>query len=143
MCKIQCLLIILLVNLLGALGLFAYSQNYLEIYNFEIGYISFLLVAIANFLAIKKYVQHKANLINQTDKNQKKKNKPSKIISGIELSFSWLRILAYTLLIIGLFSLMHLKAFIFWAYLLGISLSVFITILLQYVNLKKSKNSDY
>lgn len=141
MCKLQCGLILVLTNLLGAVGLFLFSKEIVDIYNFEVGYVSFFVIAITSLLSAKRIVHNKLDTIQDYPKEEKKrKNKPSKFILGIELSFFWSRILGYMLLIAGLFFLMYLKIFVFWAYLLGISLSAFIIILLQFINLKKSKS---
>lgn len=136
MCKIQCLLIIALVGLLACLFLNFLDGAFLSI-NFILGYVGFLFVCIANFFALKKRIDGNLQDLLYLEKKQKKKQRFSHLILGLQISSSYLRILAYILLIISIFSLMYFKIFVFWSYGLGIALSLFVVVGLQFRNLRK------
>lgn len=138
MCKIQCLLIVLLVDILVFLGLFfGFSEERMIAWNFEAGYLGFLFVAVANFFTLKKSIAKNLEAMQDLKNEEKKKRKFSNLILGAQISSSWLRILAYILLFLSLFFLMHFDQFVLWAYVCGIGISLFVVVLLQFWNLKK------
>lgn len=138
MCKIQCLLIVLLVDILVFLGFFfGFSEERMIAWNFEAGYLGFLFVAVANFFTLKKSIAKNLEAMQDLKNEEKKKRKFSNLILGAQISSSWLRILAYILLFLSLFFLMHFDQFVLWAYVCGIGISLFVVVLLQFWNLKK------
>lgn len=138
MCKIQCFLIVLLVDILFFLGLFVgFSEERMIAWNFEAGYLGFLFIAIANFFSLKKSIAKKLEGMQDLEIGEKKKRRFSHLVLGAQIFSSWLRILAYILLFLSLFFLMHFEQFVLWAYVCGIGISLFVVVLLQFWNLKK------
>lgn len=174
MCKIQCLLIVVAVGILGAaglglldngalgsggldakvlgggaldssglnsfenaLGLFGlWGANFWAL-NFLVGYVGFALVSVANFFALKRRVNAGLDALDGVEKEERKKQKYSRFVLGVQVFGSWVRILAYVLLGLGLFGLMRGGIFVFWSYGAGIFTCLFVVIVLQFFNLKR------
>ena len=170
MCKIQCLLIVVVVGILGALGLglldsgvlgsggvlsnaaadssglksFENLQGLFGLWganfwalNFLAGYVGFALVSVANFFALKRRVSVGLDALEEVEKEERKKQKYSRFVLGVQVFGSWVRILAYILLGLGLFGLMRGGIFVFWSYGAGIFTCLFVVIVLQFFNLKR------
>lgn len=170
MCKIQCLLIVVAVGILGALGLglldsgalgsggvlsnaaadssglksFENPQGLFGLWganfwalNFLAGYVGFALVSVANFFALKRRVSAGLDALEEVEKEERKKQKYSRFVLGVQVFGSWVRILAYILLGLGLFGLMRGGIFVFWSYGAGIFTCLFVVIVLQFFNLKR------
>ena len=170
MCKIQCLLIVMAVGILGALGLglldsgvlgsggvlsnaaadssglksFENLQGLFGLWganfwalNFLAGYVGFALVSVANFFALKRRVSAGLDALEEVEKEERKKQKYSRFVLGVQVFGSWVRILAYVLLGLGLFGLMRGGIFVFWSYGAGIFTCLFVVIVLQFFNLKR------
>ena len=174
MCKIQCLLIVVVVGILGALGLglldsgalgsggvdvkmlgggaldssglksFENLQGLFGLWganfwalNFLAGYVGFALVSVANFFALKRRVSVGLDALEEVEKEERKKQKYSRFVLGVQVFGSWVRILAYVLLGLGLFGLMRGGIFVFWSYGAGIFTCLFVVIVLQFFNLKR------
>ena len=174
MCKIQCLLIVVAVGILGALGLglldsgalgsgglgakvlgggaldssglkpFENARGIFGLWganfwalNFLAGYVSFALVSVANFFALKRRVSARLDALDGMEKEERKKQKYSRFVLGVQVFGSWVRILAYVLLGLGLFGLMRGGIFVFWSYGAGIFTCLFVVIVLQFFNLKR------
>ena len=174
MCKIQCLLIVVAVGILGALGLGLldsgalgngvldagvlgggaldssglksfegergifglWGANFWAL-NFLAGYVGFALVSVANFFALKRRVSVGLDALDEVEKEERKKQKYSRFVLGVQVFGSWVRILAYVLLGLGLFGLMRAGIFVFWSYGAGIFTCLFVVIVLQFFNLKR------
>ncbi|MCE3037918.1 hypothetical protein [Helicobacter anatolicus] len=134
MCKIKCLFILLGVNLIGAAALYGYMGWSWYLLNYEMGFFGFFLVSIASYLGLKKRVENEVNAMQQENF---KKQKYSKWILGIQVFTIWTRLLAYLLMIVGIFVLMFFEIFNLYVYLFGIFLSLINILFLQYLNLKK------
>ncbi|MCE3036448.1 hypothetical protein [Helicobacter anatolicus] len=134
MCKIKCLFILLGVNLIGAGALYGYMGWSWYLLNYEMGFFGFFLVSIASYLGLKKRVENEVNAMQQENF---KKQKYSKWILGIQVFTIWTRLLAYLLMIVGIFVLMFFEIFNLYVYLFGIFLSLINILFLQYLNLKK------
>lgn len=159
MCKIQCLLIVVAVGILGALGLGLLDNGALDssglksfesawgifglwganfwALNFLAGYVGFALVSVANFFALKRRVSAGLDALDGAEKEERKKQKYSRFVLGVQVFGSWVRILAYVLLGLGLFGLMRGGIFVFWSYGAGIFTCLFVVIVLQFFNLKR------
>ena len=174
MCKIRCLLIVVVVGILGALGLglldsgvlgsggvdvkvlgggvpdsseLKYFESERGIFglwganfwalNFLAGYVGFALVSVANFFALKRRVSVGLDALEEVEKEERKKQKYSRFVLGVQVFGSWVRILAYILLGLGLFGLMRGGIFVFWSYGAGIFTCLFVVIVLQFFNLKR------
>lgn len=174
MCKIRCLLIVVVVGILGALGLglldsgalgsggldakvlgggmldssglksFENPQGLFGLWganfwalNFLAGYVGFALVSVANFFALKRRVSAGLDALDGVEKEERKKQKYSRFVLGVQVFGSWVRILAYILLGLGLFGLMRGGIFVFWSYGAGIFTCLSVVIVLQFFNLKR------
>ncbi|WP_148213329.1 hypothetical protein [Helicobacter mustelae] len=104
--------------------------------NFEMGFLGFLFINLANFWGLKNRITKEADSLRSLPKEQKKQ-KSSRLFLGLRISGLWARILAYALFGWGLYALMHSGRFSFVSCAIGIALSLFGILFLQFLQLKK------
>lgn len=134
MCKIKCLLILLGFNFFGVLCLYFFGSDFSKmLLNFEVGFFGFLLINIANFFGLKKRIRDEVENLQL----EEKKKKYSKWVLGLQIFSLWARMLAYTLMILGIFLLIYFNVFHIYSILIGILMNLLGVVFLQFLNLKR------
>lgn len=125
----------LIVGIFGS-ACFAFWQKTFVL-NFLLGYVCFLLISIANFFSLKNRIKDDLQTLSSLQQKEKKKQRFSHFILGLQISGSLFRILAYSIMIASLFCLMYYDIFVFSAYAIGIGVGLLVVVVLQFLNLKR------
>ncbi|CRF50237.1 putative [Helicobacter heilmannii] len=128
MCSYLCALLLLGFNVLCAGGVFCFFDTR-GVLNFEVAFLSFLLILLAGYQQLKNKLQ------------STKESMPSKFFAfglGLQISLGWLKILAYGVFLGGLFGLLELYVFVPVAYFAGLGACLVGVVVLQALRRAKS-----
>ncbi|MGL2397993.1 hypothetical protein ACOWMU_00620 [Helicobacter pylori] len=128
MCQIQCLLILLFINIVSAIIVY-FFQAFQGVLNFEGGFLGFFIVALSSYHGVKK----RLDLRKQT-KEKEEKQKFQKFALGLEMSFNVWRLGGYGVLLGILGALLFLHLFNGLIFLIGVFVSSLSSALLRFLN---------
>lgn len=131
MCKIGCFLILCVWNLIclalmyGGLYFFDDVARFKHfVLSFEGAFFGFLLISIANLFSLKKRIDRQVEDLKMLDQTERKKQRFSKLILGLNISASVSRILAYVVFCVILWALMSKQEFFIMAFVSGVLASL-------------------
>ncbi|WP_024114665.1 hypothetical protein [Helicobacter pylori] len=129
MCQIQCLLVLLSINIASAIIVY-FFQAFQGVLNFEGGFLGFFIVALSSYYGVKK----RLDLRKQNSGEKEEKQKFQKFALGLEMSFSVWRLGGYGVLlgILGVLLFSHL--FNGLIFLIGVFVSSLSSALLRFLN---------
>ncbi|PUD69331.1 hypothetical protein C2R52_01905, partial [Helicobacter pylori] len=125
MCQIQCLLILLFINIVSAIIVY-FFQAFQGVLNFEGGFLGFFIVALSSYYGVKK----RLDLRKQTGEKEEKQ-KFQKFALGLEMSFNVWRLGGYGVLLGILGALLFLHLFNGLSFLIGVFVSSLSSALLR------------
>ncbi|WP_187926454.1 hypothetical protein KVC23_01520 [Helicobacter pylori] len=128
MCQIQCLLILLFINIVSATIVY-FFQAFQGVLNFEGGFLGFFIVALSSYHGVKK----RLDLRKQTEEKEEKQ-KFQKFALGLEMSFNVWRLGGYGVLLGILGALLFLHLFNGLIFLIGVFVSSLSSALLRFLN---------
>lgn len=128
MCQIQCLLILLFINIVSAIVVY-FFQAFQGVLNFEGGFLGFFIVALSSYHGVKK----RLDLRKQTEEKEEKQ-KFQKFALGLEMSFNVWRLGGYGVLLGILGVLLFLHLFNGLIFLIGVFVSSLSSALLRFLN---------
>ncbi|WP_187907054.1 hypothetical protein [Helicobacter pylori] len=128
MCQIQCLLILLFINIVSATIVY-FFQAFQGVLNFEGGFLGFFIVALSSYYGVKK----RLDLRKQTEEKEEKQ-KFQKFALGLEMSFNVWRLGGYGVLLGILGVLLFLHLFNGLIFLIGVFVSSLSSALLRFLN---------
>ncbi|PUD14420.1 hypothetical protein C2R84_05480 [Helicobacter pylori] len=128
MCQIQCLLILLFINIVSAIIVY-FFQAFQGVLNFEGGFLGFFIVALSSYYGVKK----RLDLRKQTEEKEEKQ-KFQKFALGLEMSFNVWRLGGYGVLLGILGALLFLHLFNGLSFLIGVFVSSLSSALLRFLN---------
>ena len=138
MCKIGCFLILCAWNLIclalmyGGLYFFDDVARFKHfVLSFEGAFFGFLLISIANLFSLKKRIDRQVEDLKMLDQAERKKQRFSKLILGLNISASLSRILAYVVFCVILWALMSKQEFFIMAFVSGVLASLLGVVALQ------------
>ncbi|WQR80748.1 hypothetical protein KVC50_01720 [Helicobacter pylori] len=129
MCQIQCLLILLFINIASAIIVY-FFQAFQGVLNFEGGFLGFFIVALSSYYGVKK----RLDLRKQNSGEKEEKQKFQKFALGLETSFNVWRLVGYGVLLGILGALLFLHLFNGLSFLIGVFVSSLSSALLQFLN---------
>ncbi|GAA8317339.1 hypothetical protein HpDR25_00650 [Helicobacter pylori] len=129
MCQIQCLLILLSINIVSAIVVY-FFQAFQGVLNFEGGFLGFFIVALSSYYGVKK----RLDLRKQDSKEKEEKQKFQKFTLGLEMSFNVWRLGGYGVLLGILGALLFLHLFNGLIFLIGVFVSSLSSALLRFLN---------
>ncbi|WRB43513.1 hypothetical protein KVM34_01695 [Helicobacter pylori] len=129
MCQIQCLLILLSINIVSAIIIY-FFQAFQGVLNFEGGFLGFFIVALSSYYGVKK----RLDLRKQNSGEKEEKQKFQKFALGLEMSFSMWRLGGYGVLLGILGALLFLHLFNGLIFLIGVFVSSLSSALLRFLN---------
>ncbi|KHL86690.1 hypothetical protein [Helicobacter pylori] len=128
MCQIQCLLILLFINVVSAIIVY-FFQAFQGVLNFEGGFLGFFIVALSSYHGVKK----RLDLRKQTEEKEEKQ-KFQKFALGLEMSFNVWRLGGYGVLLGILGALLFSHLFNGLIFLIGVFVSSLSSTLLRFLN---------
>ncbi|RKU90865.1 hypothetical protein DDP32_01955 [Helicobacter pylori] len=128
MCQIQCLLILLFINIVSATIVY-FFQAFQGVLNFEGGFLGFFIVALSSYYGVKK----RLDLRKQTEEKEEKQ-RFQKFALGLEMSFNVWRLGGYGVLLGILGTLLFLHLFNGLSFLIGVFVSSLSSALLRFLN---------
>ncbi|MCQ2621252.1 hypothetical protein JT058_02245 [Helicobacter pylori] len=128
MCQIQCLLILLFINVVSAIIVY-FFQAFQGVLNFEGGFLGFFIVALSSYYGVKK----RLDLRKQTEEKEEKQ-KFQKFALGLEMSFNVWRLGGYGVLLGILGALLFSHLFNGLSFLIGVFVSSLSSALLRFLN---------
>ncbi len=128
MCQIQCLLILLFINIVSATIVY-FFQAFQGVLNFEGGFLGFFIVALSSYHGVKK----RLDLRKQTEEKDEKQ-KFQKFALGLEMSFNVWRLGGYGVLLGILGALLFLHLFNGLSFLIGVFVSSLSSAWLRFLN---------
>ncbi|WQW16779.1 hypothetical protein KVM68_01520 [Helicobacter pylori] len=128
MCQIQCLLILLFINIVSTTIVY-FFQAFQGVLNFEGGFLGFFIVALSSYHGVKK----RLDLRKQTEEKEEKQ-KFQKFALGLEMSFNVWRLGGYGVLLGILGALLFLHLFNGLIFLIGVFVSSLSSALLRFLN---------
>ncbi|WRA76900.1 hypothetical protein FE345_01670 [Helicobacter pylori] len=128
MCQIQCLLILLFINIVSAIIVY-FFQAFQGVLNFEGGFLGFFIVALSSYHGVKK----RLDLRKQTEEKEEKQ-KFQKFALGLEMSFNVWRLGGYGVLLGILGALLFSHLFNGLIFLIGVFVSSLSSALLRFLN---------
>ncbi|MCQ2633818.1 hypothetical protein JT149_03765 [Helicobacter pylori] len=128
MCQIQCLLILLFINVVSAIIVY-FFQAFQGVLNFEGGFLGFFIVALSSYYGVKK----RLDLRKQTEEKEEKQ-KFQKFALGLEMSFNVWRLGGYGVLLGILGALLFSHLFNGLIFLIGVFVSSLSSALLRFLN---------
>ncbi|QEF35690.1 hypothetical protein D2C78_07440 [Helicobacter pylori] len=128
MCQIQCLLVLLFINIVSAIIVY-FFQAFQGVLNFEGGFLGFFIVALSSYYGVKK----RLDLRKQTEEKEEKQ-KFQKFALGLEMSFNVWRLGGYGVLLGILGALLFLHLFNGLSFLIGVFVSSLSSALLRFLN---------
>ncbi|PDW29974.1 hypothetical protein [Helicobacter pylori] len=128
MCQIQCLLILLFINIVSATIVY-FFQAFQGVLNFEGGFLGFFIVALSSYYGVKK----RLDLRKQTEEKEEKQ-KFQKFALGLEMSFNVWRLGGYGVLLGILGALLFSHLFNGLSFLIGVFVSSLSSALLRFLN---------
>ncbi|WRC39178.1 hypothetical protein E5L21_01495 [Helicobacter pylori] len=129
MCQIKCLLILLSINIVGAIIVY-FFQAFQGVLNFEGGFLGFFIVALSSYYGVKK----RLDLRKQNSGEKEEKQKFQKFALGLEMSFNVWRLVGYGVLLGILGALLFLHLFNGLFFLIGVFVSSLSSALLRFLN---------
>ncbi len=129
MCQIQCLLILLSINIVSAIIVY-FFQAFQGVLNFEGGFLGFFIVALSSYYGVKK----RLDLRKQNSREKEEKQKFQKFALGLEMSFSVWRLGGYGVLLGILGALLFSHLFNGLIFLIGVFVSSLSSALLRFLN---------
>ncbi|MCQ2908033.1 hypothetical protein JT162_02080 [Helicobacter pylori] len=128
MCQIQCLLILLFINIVSAIIVY-FFQAFQGVLNFEGGFLGFLIVALSSYHGVKKRLD-----LRKQNGEKEEKQKFQKFALGLEMSFNVWRLGGYGILLGILGALLFLHLFNGLSFLVGVFVSSLSSALLRFLN---------
>ncbi len=129
MCQIKCLLILLSINIVGAIIVY-FFQAFQGVLNFEGGFLGFFIVALSSYYGVKK----RLDLRKQNSGEKEERQKFQKFALGLEMSFNVWRLGGYGVLLGILGVLLFLHLFNGLIFLIGVFVSSLSSALLRFLN---------
>ncbi|WQY14794.1 hypothetical protein KVK47_04690 [Helicobacter pylori] len=129
MCQIQCLLILLFINMVSATIVY-FFQAFQGVLNFEGGFLGFFIVALSSYYGVKK----RLDLRKQNSGEKEEKRKFQKFALGLEMSFNVWRLGGYGVLLGILGTLLFLHLFNGLIFLIGVFVSSISSAWLRFLN---------
>ncbi|WP_367687631.1 hypothetical protein [Helicobacter pylori] len=129
MCQIQCLLILLFINIVSAIIVY-FFQAFQGVLNFEGGFLGFFIVALSSYYGVKK----RLDLRKQNSGEKEEKQKFQKFSLGLEMSFNVWRLGGYGVLLGILGALLFSHLFNGLIFLIGVFVSSLSSTLLRFLN---------
>ncbi len=129
MCQIQCLLILLSINIVSTIIVY-FFQAFQGVLNFEGGFLGFFIVALSSYYGVKK----RLDLRKQNSIEKEEKQKFQKFALGLEMSFSVWRLGGYGVLLGILGALLFSHLFNGLIFLIGVFVSSLSSALLRFLN---------
>ncbi len=128
MCQIQCLLILLFINIVSAIVVY-FFQAFQGVLNFEGGFLGFFIVALSSYYGVKKRLD-----LRKQNGEKEEKQKFQKFALGLEMSFNVWRLGGYGVLlgILGVLLFSHL--FNGLSFLIGVFVSSLSSAWLRFLN---------
>ncbi len=128
MCQIQCLLILLFINIVSAIIVY-FFQEFHGVLNFEGGFLGFFIVALSSYYGVKKRLD-----LRKQNGEKEEKQKFQKFALGLEMSFNVWRLVGYGVLLGILGALLFLHLFNGLIFLIGVFVSSLSSALLRFLN---------
>ncbi len=128
MCQIQCLLILLFINIVSAIIVY-FFQAFQGVLNFEGGFLGFFIVALSSYYGVKKRLD-----LRKQNREKEEKQKFQKFALGLEMSFNVWRLGGYGVLLGILGVLLFLHLFNGLSFLIGVFVSSLSSALLRFLN---------
>ncbi|MGL2766125.1 hypothetical protein ACQJ8M_00100 [Helicobacter pylori] len=128
MCQIQCLLILLFINIVSAIIVY-FFQAFQGVLNFEGGFLGFFIVALSSYYGVKKRLD-----LRKQNGEKDEKQKFQKFALGLEMSFNVWRLGGYGVLLGILGTLLFLHLFNGLPFLIGVFVSSLSSALLRFLN---------
>ncbi|MGN8377079.1 hypothetical protein ACR9J4_00415 [Helicobacter pylori] len=128
MCQIQCLLILLFINIVSAIVVY-FFQAFQGVLNFEGGFLGFFIVALSSYYGVKKRLD-----LRKQNGEKEEKQKFQKFAIGLEMSFNVWRLGGYGVLLGILGTLLFLHLFNGLPFLIGVFVSSLSSALLRFLN---------
>ncbi|MGN8433855.1 hypothetical protein ACR9LT_00455 [Helicobacter pylori] len=129
MCQIQCLLILLFINIVSAIIVYFFKEFH-GVLNFEGGFLGFFIVALSSYYGVKK----RLDLRKQNSAEKEEKQKFQKFALGLEMSFNAWRLGGYGVLLGILGALLAFNLFNGLIFLIGVFVSSLSSTLLRFLN---------
>ncbi|WP_033603619.1 hypothetical protein [Helicobacter pylori] len=131
MCQIQCLLILIAINIISAIVVY-FFQAFHGVLNFEGGFLGFFIVALSSYYGVKKRLD-----LRKQDSEKEEKQKFQKFALGLEMSFNVWRLGGYGVLLGILGALLAFNLFSGLFFLIGVFVSSLSSALLRFLNNKQ------
>ncbi|WQW38926.1 hypothetical protein KVK96_04480 [Helicobacter pylori] len=128
MCQIQCLLILLFINIVSAIIVY-FFQAFQGVLNFEGGFLGFFIVALSSYHGVKKRLD-----LRKQNGEKEEKQKFQKFALGLEMSFNVWRLGGYGVLLGILGVLLFLHLFNGLSFLIGVFVSSLSSAWLRFLN---------
>ncbi|WQY05772.1 hypothetical protein KVJ65_01700 [Helicobacter pylori] len=128
MCQIQCLLVLLSINIVSAIIIY-FFQAFQGVLNFEGGFLGFFIVALSSYYGVKKRLD-----LRKQNGEKDEKQKFQKFALGLEMSFNVWRLVGYGVLLGILGALLFLHLFNGLSFLIGVFVSSLSSALLRFLN---------
>ncbi|KHL80656.1 hypothetical protein [Helicobacter pylori] len=128
MCQIQCLLVLLSINIVSAIIVYLF-QAFQGVLNFEGGFLGFFIVALSSYYGVKKRLD-----LRKQNGEKEEKQKFQKFALGLEMSFNVWRLVGYGVLLGILGALLFLHLFNGLIFLIGVFVSSLSSALLRFLN---------
>ncbi|PUB97970.1 hypothetical protein C2S41_00515 [Helicobacter pylori] len=128
MCQIQCLLILLSINVVSAIIVY-FFQAFHGVLNFEGGFLGFFIVALSSYYGVKKRLD-----LRKQNGEKDEKQKFQKFALGLEMSFNVWRLGGYGVLLGILGALLFSHLFNGSIFLIGVFVSSLSSALLRFLN---------
>ncbi|EJC53867.1 hypothetical protein [Helicobacter pylori] len=128
MCQIQCLLILLSINIVSAIIVY-FFQAFQGVLNFEGGFLGFFIVALSSYHGVKKRLD-----LRKQNGEKEEKQKFQKFALGLEMSFNVWRLGGYGVLLGILGALLFSHLFNGLIFLIGVFVSSLSSTLLRFLN---------
>ncbi len=127
MCQIQCLLILLAINIISAIVVYFFKAFH-GVLNFEGGFLGFFIVALSSYYGVKKRLD-----LRKQNGEKEEKQKFQKFALGLEMSFNVWRLGGYGVLLGILGALLALNLFNGLFFLIGVFISSLSSTLLRFL----------
>ncbi len=127
MCQIQCLLVLLAINIISAIVVY-FFQAFHGVLNFEGGFLGFFIVALSSYYGVKKRLD-----LRKQDSEKEEKQKFQKFALGLEMSFNVWRLGGYGVLLGILGVLLAFNLFNGLFFLIGVFISSLSSALLRFL----------
>ncbi|NHB36643.1 hypothetical protein EXS83_05725 [Helicobacter pylori] len=128
MCQIQCLLILLFINIVSAIIVY-FFQAFQGVLNFEGGFLGFFIVALSSYYGVKKRLD-----LRKQNGEKEEKQKFQKFALGLEMSFNVWRLGGYGVLLGILGTLLFSHLFNGLIFLIGVFVSSLSSAWLRFLN---------